>query len=197
MLVGILVPAASYSFRLSNPTPSELLVAISVGLFSSVLFLRILDATSLLTFRTAWMSKAIYGAAIASVIGTSVGVYKDYFESSKYPYDGVWHLSLKRSADAEPIECLLLVTYSKNAEKYWGYSNFATTVNADNKTKVTYWFELIDYVPEERKARFRMVVSDGSEKTIEQSLKSNRKGKLLTFPDGPPVYPYVELRRPE
>jgi hypothetical protein len=197
MLVGILLPAAAYSFRLNKPTPSELLVAISVGLFSSVLFLWILDATSLLTFRASWMSKAIYGAAIVSVLGTSVGVYKDYFQSSKYPYDGVWHLSLKRSADAEPIECLLLVAYSRNAEKYWGYSNLATTLNTENKTKVTYWFELIDYVPEESKARFRVVGSDGSERTIEQSLKSERKQKLLTLPEGSPVYPSVELRRPE
>lgn len=84
MLVGILLPAASYSVRLTHPTPSDLLVAISVALFSSVLFLWILDATSLLTFRAAWMSKAIYGAAIVSVLGTSVGVYKDYFQGSKY-----------------------------------------------------------------------------------------------------------------
>jgi hypothetical protein len=197
MLVGILLPAASYSMRLTNPTPSDLLVAISVGLFSSVLFLWILDATSLLTFRAVWMSKAIYGAAIVSVLGTSVGVYKDYFQSSKYPYDGVWHLSLKRSAEAEPIECSLLVAYSKNAEKYWGYSNLVIVAGGEDKPKITYWFELIDYVPNERNARFRVVGSDGSDKTIEQSLNSERKTKLLTPSGSLKVYPYVELRRPE
>ena len=90
MLAAILVPSVNYSMNLYNPSAAELLVAISISLFSSVLFLWILDATSILKFRSEWISKSIYGAAIVSVIGTSVGVYKDYFDQNKYPYSGKW-----------------------------------------------------------------------------------------------------------
>jgi len=76
MIAGILVPTAMYSFRLTSPSPAELLVAVSIALFASVLFLWIMDATGILPFRAAWISKAVYGAAITSILGTSVAVYK-------------------------------------------------------------------------------------------------------------------------
>src|SRR5438876_504581 len=100
MLVAILVPTALYSYHLQKPTPAELLVAISVALFASVLFLWILDATSLLTFRASWMSKSVYGAAIVSILGTSVAVYKDYFTASPHQYEGVWLLTLRQKNDS-------------------------------------------------------------------------------------------------
>ena len=79
MLAGILLPTALYSFRLQSPSAPELLVAVSVALFASVLFLWILDATDIMPFRAPWISKSVYGAAIVSILGTSVAVYKDYF----------------------------------------------------------------------------------------------------------------------
>src|SRR5438046_1468148 len=77
MLVGILFPTAIYAFNLRNPTPAQLLVAICMSLFSAVIFLWILDATSVLRFRSEWVSRSVYGAAIVSVLGTSVAVYQD------------------------------------------------------------------------------------------------------------------------
>ena len=71
------LPASTHNFRLTDPSPAELLVAVSIALFASVLFLWIMDATGLLPFRAAWISKAVYGAAITSILGTSVAVYKD------------------------------------------------------------------------------------------------------------------------
>src|ERR1022692_5321363 len=88
MLFGILVPAAFYAFKLRDPTPPQLLVAICISLFSSVVFLWILDSTSILRFRSEWVSRSVYGAAIVSVLGTSVAVYKDAFAAKAYPYEG-------------------------------------------------------------------------------------------------------------
>ena len=94
MLAGILIPSVVYSLNLKDPTPAELLIAICIALFSSVLFLWILDATSVLRFRSEWIGKSIYGAAIASIIGTSVAVYSDAFSERKYPYEGRWEISI-------------------------------------------------------------------------------------------------------
>src|SRR5437763_1364461 len=101
MLLGILMPTAFYSIKLaqSSPTPADLLVAVCIALFSSVLFLWIMDATGILPFKAAWISKSVYGAAIVSVLGTSVGVYKDYFNARKYPYEGAWQIMLISNAD--------------------------------------------------------------------------------------------------
>ena len=39
MLVGILLPTAKFSLELSDPSPTQLLIAICVSLFSAVIFL--------------------------------------------------------------------------------------------------------------------------------------------------------------
>jgi len=57
MLVGILLPTAKFSLNLKEPSPAQLLIAICISLFSAVVFLWILDATSLLRFRAEWVSK--------------------------------------------------------------------------------------------------------------------------------------------
>ncbi|MES2772927.1 MAG: hypothetical protein V4722_01995 [Bacteroidota bacterium] len=124
MLSAILAPSVKYSLNLYNPSAAELLVAISIALFSSVLFLWILDATSILKFRSAWISKSIYGAAIVSVIGTSVGVYKDYFDPNKYPYSGKWIISVLNKNDSNFIlNNNIALVYSEHSKLYWGYTD--------------------------------------------------------------------------
>ncbi len=123
MLVGILAPTALYSYRLQSPSPAELLVAVSVALFAAVLFLWILDATDIMPFRAPWISKAVYGAAITSILGTSVAVYKDYFYADKYPFAGMWEVTLTNTADhTHPKEFPLLLSFSEAGDRYWGYS---------------------------------------------------------------------------
>ena len=46
VVVSIMMPAANYSVRLHDPTPPQLLVAICIAVFSSVVCLWILDAVS-------------------------------------------------------------------------------------------------------------------------------------------------------
>jgi hypothetical protein len=67
MLAGILLPTVKYAYYLREPSPAQLLVAVCMALFSAVLYLWILDATSILPFRSPWVSSSVYGAAIVSV----------------------------------------------------------------------------------------------------------------------------------
>ena len=124
MVAGILLPAVLYSVNLKTPTPSSLLVAICVSLFASVVYLWILDATGILQFRKEWMSKSIYGAAIVSVLGSSVAVYKDFFASEKYPINGKWEISIiDETINKSLSENKLLIGYSKISNVYYGYSD--------------------------------------------------------------------------
>src|SRR5258708_1191620 len=76
VVVAVLVPAVNYSVHLTDPTPAQLLVAICIGVFSSVLCLWILDAVNVLRFRSEWVARSIWTAAIVSVLGTGVGVFQ-------------------------------------------------------------------------------------------------------------------------
>ncbi len=123
MIAGILFPAVFYSANLRHPTPTTLLVAICVCLFASVIFLWILDATSILQFRKEWISKSIYGAAISSVLGSSVAVYKDFFEADKYPLRGSWEIMIIDSQSNKTIfDNELLLGYCRNNAEYYGFS---------------------------------------------------------------------------
>jgi hypothetical protein len=177
MLIGILLPTAFYSFRLSqsSPTAADLLVAVCIALFSSVLFLWIMDATSILPFRAQWISKSVYGAAIVSILGTSVGVYKNFFNSSKYPFDGAWQVILTSKADpTHPTEFLVVLTYSEAAAGYWGYSNVVATSH-----ERMLWAEVTDFAPEERTFELRATNGEGTQIVYRWPIKSSRKGRLF------------------
>jgi hypothetical protein len=125
MLASVLLPSAYYSYHLKDPTASQLLVAICMGLFSSLLFLWIMDAVSILRFRAEWVSKSVYGAAITSILGTSVGVYQQAFSENKYPYEGRWNLSMIDGAqNTRIIDLDLAIVYSDRSDSYWGYSEY-------------------------------------------------------------------------
>lgn len=59
-----------------------------IGCFLGVMVLWILDVTDMLLFRSAWVGRSIWLAAIASILGTSVGVYKDAFTEYARPFEG-------------------------------------------------------------------------------------------------------------
>jgi hypothetical protein len=120
MLAGILIPTAKYAWDLREPTPAQLLVTVCMAMFSAVLFLWILDSTSILPFRSPWVARSVYGAAIVSILGTSVAVYRDVFAESKYPYDGLWEMTLWSGYPEVTRKHRVLLSYSSSAETYWG-----------------------------------------------------------------------------
>jgi hypothetical protein len=193
MLIGILVPTAMYTIRLSSPTPAQLLVAISIALFASVLFLWIMDATGLLVFRAAWISKAIYGAAITSILGTSVAVYKDFFYDSKYPYEGAWQVELTdTNAPTSPLEFSFVIAYSESGQRYWGYSNLISR-SADPKAVV--WVEATDIAPEENSAELRLHFGDGTQRIYKWPVELQRRGRYLKSSTASSGFT-LEMRRP-
>ena len=177
MLAGILLPTALYSFRLQSPSAPELLVAVSVALFASVLFLWILDATDIMPFRAPWISKSVYGAAIVSILGTSVAVYKDYFYLDKHPAAGLWEVTLTNSADpTHPKEFPLLLSFSEAGDRYWGYSALIAN-STDSKTLV--WVEAVDVSPRDGNATLRLHFGDGSVEVFKWTVSVQKKGKYM------------------
>lgn len=175
ILVGVLVPSVIYSVNLRNPTPTELLIAIGITLFASVVYLWILDATNTLRFRAEWISKSVYGAAIVSVLGTSVGVYSDFFSERKYPYEGKWELSLQKSGEqALSGDFDVSMSYSESFDGYWGYSNLSVAKN--NSSNEVIWAEIVNF--NEKKPDILINVFKGDSKVvIESNLTSIKNGK--------------------
>jgi hypothetical protein len=191
MIVAILIPSVNYSVSLSNPSPSELLVAISIALFSSVLFLWILDATSILKFRSEWVSKSIYGAAIVSIIGTSVGVYKDYFDSNKYVYTGKWEINILNKSDSTYIlNNYISLIYSENSNLYWGYSN----INK-NSTDTSFAFaaEMIQFNDKSKEATLKVIFPRKKDLILELKLSETLKNKAFIENSGKYI---ITMQRP-
>lgn len=192
MLVAILVPSVKYSFSLNDPTPPEILVAISIGLFASVLFLWILDATSILPFRAPWISKSVYGAAIVSILGTSVGVYKDFFAERKHPFEGEWILTIMEDKKSEPLaNQSLILMYSESADFYWGYSDYNGTGNDGS-----IWFQVEKFTPEDGKIDVYLYLANNTKMTIKRTLQSIRHNKGFVFSEKTDsTYFYIDLSR--
>ncbi len=177
MLLGILVPAAFYAFRLHDPTPPQLLVAICISLFSSVVFLWILDSTSILRFRSEWVSRSVYGAAIVSVLGTSVAVYKDAFATKAYPYEGRWQVTVSDPTSNKLIaNHSVVLSFSDSAGEYWGYSEF---IPASSPSDRAAWVEVLSFLPDDGSLILRLVSQSGSETVIHAQLAEIRPKKML------------------
>jgi hypothetical protein len=172
MLVGILIPTAFYAFNLKNPSPAQLLVAICMSLFSAVIFLWILDATSILRFRSEWVSRSVYGAAIASVLGTSVAVYRDSFAERKYPLEGAWELTLVDAKTGGVVaDRRVILSYSEAADAYWGYSNVPSSpLSAASEAM---WVEVRRFRPAGRQLSLRLLFANGTSRLVDETLATS------------------------
>jgi len=178
MLIGVLIPSVIYSIQLKNPTPAELLIAISIALFSSVLFLWIMDATSVLRFRAEWVSKSIYGAAIVSILGTSVAVYNNAFTERKYPFEGRWELSITLVEETKSlIRHSAVIIFSEAAQTYWGYSDYKS--KNSNIIGKSSWINIEDFDPGSGKIKLEIISDDSSRKVYDFKIKQYRHGKLF------------------
>lgn len=165
----------------------------SIALFAAVLFLWIMDATGLLPFRAAWISKAVYGAAITSILGTSVAVYKDFFYADKYPFAGAWQVTLTSNDDpTHPTEFPLLLSFSESGQRYWGYSALIAN-SADSKTLV--WAEAVDVSPHKGTATVRLHFGDGHQQLLRWAITVQKKGRWLESKQ-PSSNFSLELHRP-
>ena len=169
VIVAVLMPAANYSYRLSDPTPAKLLVAICIGVFSSVVCLWILDAVAILRFRSEWVARSVWGAAIASILGTGVGVFHGALAERQYPFEGTWMVRVYSPADkAFLAERQAVIMYSQSAKIYWGYSE-ASYPSPEN-AKVAVASEIVEFDPKKPHIVLRLLFADGKQIVLDQLL---------------------------
>lgn len=187
MIAGILFPAIIYATNLKDPTPADLLIGICVSLFASVIFLWILDATDILPFRKEWISKSIYGAAIASVLGSSVVVYKDLIATDKYPMRGKWEISV---IDTQKNKSLsqneILIGFSEISKVYYGFSNWV--VNRNDTSAITF-VEIKKLSMKDNYILYTFRFQKGREKSFLKKFSlSNDKTRILIQTDATDRY---------
>ena len=111
----------------------------------------------------------------------------------KYPYEGAWQVILTSSNDpTHPAEFNVVLTYSADGGRYWGYSNLISTVQ---DSKGPEWVEVTDFVPEGKAIQCRVHYTDGTQRVYEWPLMVSHKGRLLKSQQ-PKSDLSVELRRP-
>jgi hypothetical protein len=178
MLASVLLPSAYYSYHLQDPTASQLLIAICIGLFSSLLFLWIMDAVSILRFRAEWVSKSVYGAAIVSILGTSVGVYRQAFSENTYPYEGRWNLTLISSdQNIRLIDLDTALVYSDRSASYWGYSEYKPATTPQKEIAV--WATIRDFGPKDGNVVLGWFDGNGNQHSLVVKTDTKRQGKLF------------------
>ena len=181
VVIAVLMPAANYSMSLSDPTPAQLLVAICIGVFSSVVCLWILDAVSLLRFLSEWVARSVWTAAIVSVLGTGVGVFQGAFAERKYPYEGPWLVRVYSPASKSFVaEQQAVLTYSQSNESYWGYSE--TSLASPPQPTRAISTEVVLFDPKKPQVTLRLQFADGRQTVIEQALVSEQKGLRFQSP---------------
>jgi hypothetical protein len=172
MLVAIVLPTVSYSMGLHQPTPAELLVAISIGMFASVLYLWVLDATNTLPFRSVWVSRGVYGAAIVSILGTSIGVYKDSF-TQPFPHQGEWLLSLGEDGSTIIAQRPVALVYSRHSGVYWGYGDSPASLASGQQLS---WVKVTSFDPVAKRLELLIRIGGGDERVyvIEEMKETKR-----------------------
>jgi hypothetical protein len=133
LAAGILFPSILYGILLRPRSASDVLVASSVCLFASVVYLWTLHAISIISFRDPWMGKAIFGAAITGILGTSAVIYKSQLSNS-FPFVGKWDMAIQRFVGDNTV-CVwsgkILLVNNTSTNTYTGLAEDATdTSNA-------------------------------------------------------------------
>ncbi|MEA5402601.1 hypothetical protein VB776_06730 [Arcicella sp. DC2W] len=183
MLAIILTPSLWFSMRLifNPPKASDIVLAISVGTFASVMYLWILDVTSILPFRSQWISKAVWTVAISTILSTSAAIYRGYFVEDRYPYQGVWEVTYQDNSIQ--ITLPTVISYSESSSTYQGYTGvqkIRTGIRYFNGGDCPQYFsiEIVDFNPDKNYIIFRRHIEDNSEE-IRRDLIVEREGKLL------------------
>ena len=190
MLAAILLPAVFYSIRLNDPKPADLLVAMCIGLFGSLVYLWVLDATDTIRFRSPWVSRGIYGLAIVSVLGTSVGVYKDAFQQD--PYQREWLITVHDGAGKVFVNRRSVVLlYSKSNDLYWGYGARPTSSTSNDDSR---WIEVTSFQPTLKKITISLGETPGSAEVIVADLRQDG-GRLSSTDNSSSTYRLDLVRR--
>ncbi|MBB4373469.1 hypothetical protein GGD63_006292 [Bradyrhizobium sp. cir1] len=127
LAAGILLPSIVYAVVLRPSNPADVLVASSICLFSAIVYLWTLHATSIVPFRDPWMSKSIFGAAIVAILGTCTAAVATQLSASPHPREGTWEIRLRRvDPNTQNRSCVwdgkIILAYSSSRSSYVGYA---------------------------------------------------------------------------
>jgi hypothetical protein len=116
--------------------------------------------------------------AIASILGTSVGVYKDAFSEAKYPYEGRWEVQLIDAKDGQEIaHTTIALVYSERSGTYWGNSDYEPPP-ANNPARAV-WLGVNDFSPEENRVVLNWYSGSGEKFAADTRVSSERTGRLF------------------
>ena len=175
MMVAILLPAVNYSMRLGDPTPQQLIVAICIGIFSSVFCLWILDSVGVVTFRSPALRGTIYTAGVGAIIAAGVAGFRGGLSDRAYPYEGVWNIRVHSVADNSfVVDHSAVLIYSRSASAYWGYSE---TLKPEQGPSQAAALELVEFLPDTPSIALRLYFRDAENISIKQSLVEKQDGK--------------------
>lgn len=172
IVFAVLFPAMRYSVGLSAPQPAELIVAICIAVFSSLLCLWLLDVTGVFPFRSVWVSRAVYGAAVLSILGTSAGVYQGAFSDRKYPLEGDWTVRVADQSGKVLAKRTVVLIHSERADTYWGYSDY------DPKDAGANWLEVASLSTETGSTTIKMV-SNGTTSEVTAKIKAATSRRII------------------
>lgn len=111
-----------------------------------------------------------------SVLGTSVAVYKDYFATRKYIYEGPWAFEKDYAKSAH-----MIISYSDQAGVYWGYSDFDSSDQKGEDPIV--WIKVDELDPTKKEIILQMYRKSGKIQVEKDPVTIEREDKLIISDD--------------
>jgi hypothetical protein len=119
------------------------------------------------------ISKSVYGAAIVSVLGTSVAVYSSAFSERKHPLEGLWEIEIK-DGDVFDTHSLIMM-FSDQSKAYWGYSDFR---KLKDSAPLSQWISVKEFDPSAKSLRITRSFKDEEKNVSWTNFKTDRDGRL-------------------
>ena len=130
LVVFLIIPPDIFSHWLLSAKPSTRdTVSIACAVFFVItMTLWTFDSIGLFPFRNPWMSKAIWGAGVSSILATSVLFYRSPTQDNPHPIEGIWHAKFSYEISPgvfSPSMHTVVITFDPDTGKYVGNSDFS------------------------------------------------------------------------
>lgn len=183
-----------------KPNLRETLAAACATFFVITLFLWVFDAIDIFPFRNAWMSKAVWGTGVASILSTSVLVYSQIIGPQQRELDGIWqaraqYRSVENSQSYSRKDHTVIMTYDADAGAYVGQSDvnfynwFSLKLNLRDRAALLTMGQRVDSKGENNTTNSYFTVMNESGRVTLQDNKT----KILIGNDG--AFPIVVMQR--
>ena len=146
----------------------------------------------------AWASKAVWGAAIVSILAPELECFGELSLSESTLRRGQWIYDCRRPGTGFSIERKVILIHSESADTYYGFSDVSRG-SSDANDSVN-WLEVVDFTPDNGSITVRLVDRDGHASVIEKVLTANKSKTQFKSSDAKstsgPTYS-ISLTRPK